>query len=527
MSNTILSYYRGSGEGGGVPWEVWAEPLAWWSVLFVLLLFGQLCLGCLVRRQWLEHEKLMFPHVAMVTSLVEVEKGPDQNSRRRLFLTGVGVSVFIFLLEGLNHYEPSVPKLGLGALSLRDFLVEEPWSSMDPRIAIQPYLIAISYVLTTEISFSIWFFALLDNLMRVLATALTLTSTTKISWGVQYSLNTGADTVGAVAVFVAVLIWTGRGHFGGVVRRALRLSGGADDSDEAMGYALAFWGFVAAAVGVLAWNVAVGIPLWFAILVFGLYALFTILVARLVAEIGLISARSDWLMEPSFIIRIFGYRVGDGSVASAAVSPPLLTGISVLSFIWPTVLSGPHLMPLLLGNFRASEGVVRGRRRLLWLSFAGVLLAIAIFGWRMLEEIYAVGALNSEFWIFRGSGWIFNNVFVRDILLKERAHSTDWTEVSFVGVGAAVMSVLLYMRRAFYWWPLHPIGYVTSGIGQGLWFSVWMGWFIKRTVLKYGGGGAFQRLIPFFVGLFVGHLGMATFWILVGLLAGEVGVHLL
>ena len=60
---------------------------------------------------------------------------------------------------------------------------------MDPNLAIQPYLIAISYLLTTEISFSIWFFALVDNLLRALASAMTLTETTRLAWGVQYSLN--------------------------------------------------------------------------------------------------------------------------------------------------------------------------------------------------------------------------------------------------------------------------------------------------------------------------------------------------
>lgn len=90
-----------------------------------------------------------------------------------------------------------------------------------------------------------------------------------------------------------------------------------------------------------------------------------------------------------------------------------------------------------------------------------------------------------------------------------------------------MMSGLLYLRSAFYWWRLHPIGYITTDIGQGLWFSDWLGWLIKRSVLKYEGGAAFQRLIPFFIGLFVGQLFMAAFWIVIGLLDGEVGVQLL
>lgn len=527
MSDAVLRFYRGSPDGQGIPWDVWGEPVAWWSLLLGLLLFGQLCVGCLVRRQWLEHEKLMFPHMTMVTSLVEEgEQSVRHGTKAGLFFTGVGVSVFVFLLEGLNHYEPAVPSLGITALSLRDFLVEDPWSSMDPRLAIQPYLIAISYVLTTEISFSIWFFALLDNLLRVLATALTLPDTTRLSWGVfESSLNSGADAAGAMVVFLGALLWRGRAQYVAILRRALGMKGGAADEHEPMGYRLAFWGACAAIVGVLSWSVAVGIPLWFAMLVFGIYGALVLLVTRLVGEVGLLTASSSWLWPPGFVIRLVGYRAAE---SSAAASTSVLKGLSILSFVWPTVMLGPHLMPMLLSTSRVSEGMdVKSRRRILWTGFLGLLAAMAIFGWRMLDETYAKGALNSEFWAFGESGWVFGNTLVREILLKERAHSTDWTEVSFIGMGGGVMILLLYLRSAFYWWPLHPIGYVTTGIGNGLWFSVWIGWFIKRSVLKYGGGNAFQKLIPFFIGLFAGHLFMAALWIVVGLFAGEVGVQLL
>lgn len=201
--------------------------------------------------------------------------------------------------------------------------------------------------MTTEISFSIWFFALVDNLLRVVASAMTLTETTKLSWGVQYSLNSGADTAGAIAVFLAALAWRGREHYGGVLRRALGLRGAADDRDEAMDHRPAFCGASVAVVGVLSWCVAVGVPLWFAILVFGIYALLVVFVTRLVGEIGLISA-SSWLWPPSFVIRLVGYRTAETSATASSAS--VLKGLAILSFAWPTVMLGPHLMPLLLSS---------------------------------------------------------------------------------------------------------------------------------------------------------------------------------
>lgn len=524
IPDAILRFYRGAPQGEGVPWGVWIGPLIWWLGLLAMIFSAQLCLGCLLRRQWLEHEKLMFPHVTMVTSLVE-ENGGDrpQVLKDRLFWVGAGVSGFIFLLEGLNHYFPAVPKLGLADLSLRDFLVDEPWASMRPELAIQPYLVAIAYLLTTEITFSIWFFAVFDNLCRAAASALAVTQPVRDAW-VYYSINSGADTIGAVVVFIGMVGWTARRHLRGAVRRALWMGGEADDRAEGMGYRTAFWGLWASAAGVMAWCAAAGVRLWFAALVFVIYGLAVLFVTRLVAECGLITASSSWLRPQIAAIRLVGY---GGAEVAAGVKPPLLKALSVLSFLWPSALLGPHLMPLALTGLRATEEAAQGRRWVVRLSFVGLLLAVVVFACRMLAETYARGALNSELWWYRESIWVFNNVLIRDVLLRERSQTPDWMEVGFMGVGAAVMAFLLLMRRMFYWWPIHPIGYITTGIDQGLWFSVLIGWFIKRTVLKYGGGEAFKGLIGFFIGLFVGQFGMAILWYLVGLIAGEVGVGIL
>jgi hypothetical protein len=84
----------------------------------------------------------------------------------------------------------------------------------------------------------------------------------------------------------------------------------------------------------------------------------------------------------------------------------------------------------------------------------------------------------------------------------------------------AVMGFLVYMRQSFYWWPIHPIGYITTGLGSGIWFSVFLGWLIKARVLKYAGGEGYRKLIPLFVGLFVGEYVAAAFWSVIGALDG-------
>ena len=239
------------------------------------------------------------------------------------------------------------------------------------------------------------------------------------------------------------------------------------------------------------------------------------------------------------VIRWLGF--GGSTETTAATTggalSPFLKSVSVLSFLWPTVLTSGHLMPTLLSGYRALDGPEgeggesigqaggRDRRRFIQLSVIGLVVGTVVFAWRMLELTYERGALNSEFNMFQEAGWVFGNAFVRDVILKERSQMTDWTEVGFMIGGAAVMGFLLLMRRGFYWWPIHPIGYVASQVHRGIWFSVLVGWFVKRAILKYGGGEGYKRLVPFFIGLFAGQYLMTAFWYLVGMLGGEVEVH--
>lgn len=529
LPDAIVRFYRGSTPGQSVPWGAWAGPIAWWMALLILLFGTQVCLGSLLRKQWEDHEKLMFPHVAMVTGLLEPGT-PEQPSigRNRLFWAGVGVSVFLLTLDGLKHYFPTIPAPELNKITMKPFFAEEPWRSMRPELKIEPYLVAISYMLTTEISLSIWFFSILDNLMRAIASAFGLPQTVTTAW-VGGFMNGGSDAVGAVIVFVGALFWTGRRHLKAVAELAIGRGAPTESSQEAMSYPVSVWGFWICAIGVLIWCMIAGMSIWFSILVFLLYTISAIFVARLVSETGMIAARTAFRSVPVSIEWV-GFGGGDlteRALGQAVAKPPLLRTMSVVSFIFPSVLSSHGVLTNLLTGLRAvgddsarsDDGLAR--RRVLQLGFLGLVVAMLVFAARMLEETYGRGALHSSlYWLHSGT-WVFENTLVRDIILRESAQTTEWTKVSFVVMGAGVMGVLLYLRRAFYWWPLHPIGYIASGVHRGLWFSVFIGWLIKRTILKYGGGEGFKRSIAFFIGLFAGQYAMTILWYFIGLSGGE------
>ena len=88
----------------------------------------------------------------------------------------------------------------------------------------------------------------------------------------------------------------------------------------------------------------------------------------------------------------------------------------------------------------------------------------------------------------------------------------NWLELSFIGIGAAVMSFLLFMRY-------HPLGYAmtTSWAPYTVWFSFFVGWLIKFMIFKYGGLKLYRRCRPFFLGVVFGEALIGGVWIIVSL----------
>lgn len=528
--DAMVWFYRGLPTGQHLPWGVWAEPLAWWAGLIALVLGAQFCLACLFRKQWLDHEKLMFPHAAVVTSLLEPAEDTDRPVyRMRMFWFGAGASVLLFGIEGLHVYLPEIPNIGFASIGLSQILEDYPWRALGGhrQLSIQPFIVAISYIVTTEISFSIWVIAVIDLVCRVLAWSLTLPRPFRNAWIGEGAINSGATHFGAIVVFVGVFLWGGRAHFRSVFLRAIGREK-IDDATELMRFTTAFWGFWLCAGGVLFWCWLVDIPLWFSGLVFLVYAVMVLYAARLVAETGMVKLDRYWIKPHLWTSSILGYKTG-GTVAGTdgTIRPAQLRPLGVFSLAYVPMLIGVHLLPNAMTGFRASDSLGHHRRTVARVALAALALGTTVFAWRFLVMTYQVGALNSE------QGWyldvyhVYNNTLIRDILLRERSHTPDGTIIGFAVWGMAVMAFLVYMRQAFYWWPIHPIGYITTGISRGLWFSVFLGWLIKTRVLKYSGGEGYKRLVPLFIGLFVGEYVAAAFWVVVGAIAGRVRIFVL
>ena len=118
-------------------------------------------------------------------------------------------------------------------------------------------------------------------------------------------------------------------------------------------------------------------------------------------------------------------------------------------------------------------------------------------------------------WATRTTVSMYENVYD---LIETPVKPGHWV-LTFIGVGALLMLALSICYQRFYWWPIHPIGYLTaySWAMEVLWFSFFVGWVCNALCMRYGGVVLFKRLRFFFVGLIIGDFLMGGGWAIVGL----------
>jgi len=105
------------------------------------------------------------------------------------------------------------------------------------------------------------------------------------------------------------------------------------------------------------------------------------------------------------------------------------------------------------------------------------------------------------------------------------AARTNWRRIGWMGAGAAVMFLFLFLRTRIFWWP-HPIGYVLWMGFQSIyamWFSYFLGWLAKFLLVRFGGQRQFLRWRRFFVGLIIGEALAVVFWIFVAWYCNKTG----
>jgi hypothetical protein len=486
----------------------WASPLLMWSLFMVAFVSFMLCLSLLLRRQWIEKERLVFPVVYFPLELTR-EAGPLWRSRP--LWVGFGIALLLQSLASLNYLFPAVPylplkpspQLHIGQVFGSGLL--EPLSRV--TLAFYPMALGIAYFAELDVLFSCWFFYWLARAEEVACIALGFRGPFA-SPGMAEMPYLNQQSLGAFVALGAAALWLARGEFWVALSRLLPSRSAA--RQEGGPGAAAFGGLVVSGAFLLAFSVAMGIPLSMVALLFCVYFLVVVGFARIRAQAGL-----PWLFGPNHPPHIFTI----WAVGPANLSPQALTGLTYLQwFDWDFRCTAmPHQMEAL--KIGASAGLSTGA--MVKAVLLAIVVATIVSPLALLTIYYHFGAESARVEQYR-TQWASMPLGLLGTWGSSTA-SVGWNEIAGGAAGAVTVAALTALHGRWLWWPFHPVGYALSCTFtlEWLWCPLFVVWLCKSLALRYGGIRLYRKGIPFAVGLILGDYVVAMLWAMIGLAAGR------
>ena len=502
-------------EWAGLYWA-WIPPLFWWGIFLLALYATSICFMAILRKQWVEHERITFPLAQLPMELAGEPRKREERVcpllKNPAFWIGLAIPfIFVTLTALPKHFEFMTgirPRL-----EWRAKLLQDQWPCSF-RISWQT--VGLAYLLSADVALCVWFFGLLGSFYGGLSKLLSFQSAEKLGiYGAARWPDLAHFGMGAMIALVLLRLWIGRKHLIGVLKKALGLKTDLDDRHEPMSYFWAVWGAVAGLVVMAAWLTASGLPFHIAVLI--LFAAFVGFVGltRIIAESGI----------PVSIVPMIS---SDFVVSAVGTSTIGKSGLVALPWTW--VWDGDvrtFVMCSAAHGMRACSGEKRSYRGLFSAMMLAVVIALIASVGATLTFAYQDGGVNLHGWFFKsGPKYPFN--FARNLIDEMAAgkprspNLRGWIATS---IGAVVMVFFTVLRHRFVWWPFNPVGLPIAVVAwtHRIWFSIFIAWIIKTRVLKYGGPKLYRQLRPAFLGLVLGQYTGAAFWLIVDGLTGVTG----
>jgi hypothetical protein len=486
----------------------WLTPILSWTSFIVVMLFCMLCMNVIIRRQWMDRERLTFPIVYLPLELTK-GGGAVELFRNRSMWIGFAIPCVLETMASLNYLYPSVPFVPLkpsSGLEIGQYFTDAPWNAVGYlTLAFYPLVIGIAYFLSLEVSFSSWFFYLLTKVQNVASTAMGFRDA-QASPGMQrvpYLPEQGAGAFIGLAIFG---LYAARRHLRDVFRKAFGGAPNVHDDNEPMPYRLAVFGLLAGVLALCSFMAAAGLAWYLALIFFVLYFILVITFTRIRAEAG-----QAWGFGPNNP----AHRLMLDTGGSYGWNLQDLTTFSYL--MWMDLDYRCVAMPHQLEGFKIGESARMNNRHLAAAIMAATVIGALASFWALLVIYYEYGAGTAKVngWRTSMGSRAFNDIrnwFDNPERLNGLA--LQWTMI-----GVAVTGALMALRQQFTWWPFHPVGYAVAGTFtmDWLWFPTLVGWLVKALTIRYGGMKLYRAFIPFFIGLILGDYVIGGLWALIGL----------
>jgi hypothetical protein len=513
-------FYRGH---AAVPWALWLKPLLAWVGFMVLFSLATLCLVAILRQQWVDRERLIFPTVVVPVEMIREGENLFHN---RLLWLGFALPFGIDVINTIHLNIPNVPYFPTRTTDQPDllsFLSSPPWNAIGPTpISYYPFVLGIAYLLSVEVTFSCWFFWMVTKLEAVFGAAVGLTAGAtaggQSAW--PFIGHQGAGAFLALTI-VGLYYWrtylqqVWRLAFGPRNGRSAKCTDGSaamqrPEADEPLPYRVALLGLFLCLALLVVWCMAAKMRGGVAVALLLLALFYMIAAARIRAETG-----NAWLFGPD----VDAYRVMTTTFGTAIYTPADLT---ILAYVRNAIASFDLRclsMPNQFDAYKMADMLGVPKRRLTVALALALVLGVAVSFAIALMIWYAYGAgARTDSW----RTWMGRQPFEQLADALKTPVKTDFAGTLAIGAGFFITSMLMILRTQFIGWIFHPVGYAmanTATMNQ-VWMPFLLAWLLKVNVLHFGGMRLYRQSLPFFYGVIMGDFLAGGLTTLVGCFTG-------
>jgi hypothetical protein len=441
----------------------WLVPIFLWTAFTVSLVLVMLGLTLILSSRWVSEEKLSYPIIQLPLRMVE-----SSFLKNKVMWVGVGISIVVGALNGLHFFIPTFPSMGK-PINIGQYFTEKPLNAIGwLPIAVHPFAVGLGFFMPVELSFSCWFFYFFWKFERVLASMLGLR--------MQGFPFIDEQTTGAYIGFALTALWIARKH----LIKVFKFSSSRVNQ-------LAIGSILLGTTGIMLFCFRAGMGFKAILLFFAGYFLISISIGRIRAELGSPVHDLHFSGPGRMMVSLLGTRQFSNS------------DLTITSLFWYFNRAyRSHPMPCILEGVKLEEKTGGSSSRIaMFVIFAAVLGTLSGF-WAHLQAVYRHGG-----W---GKLWPAYETFNRLSHWLTAPVGGNLSYVSAFSFGALFTIALSIFRMRFIWFPLHPVGLVVSSSWgmNPFWFSIFLSWAIKFTLLRYGGLRLYRKGIPLFLGFILG-----------------------
>ena len=491
-----------------IPWAAWAVPFFSWGIFMVICYFLILCLIHMVSRQTMENERMNFP-LLIVPKMIQNALDDENLSsffKNKFLLTGLSIPVCLHLLNGLNFYFPSFPHINTLVLAGPYFPRQGILTGfIKLKLYFYPAFIGFAFLASKQVSFSFWFFfisgAFFTGVLSVMGLSFPA-SELGTTFGPTLSHPEETQMIGAFIVFALFLVWLARHHFKKIMVHAFAFKNKNFDPNF-LGDKITFWGTGFGCIALVTWFLFHGVGLIQSILLILFFILFTMVAVRVICQGG-VTYFTLTVAPLDAINTIFGLKIFSSlSLILGSISQKILF-VDLRESIAPSAL---HMLRI--------TRRIKGQGVIACTIFLAMVFCLFVSAIAMILLCYKYGIRELQLdWATRTTMSMYHNLLP---LIQNHIEQGDSIKL-FAIAGAIVMGILVICYHRFYWWPLHPIGYlmVYRSAMKILWMSFFIGWMFNTLCMRYGGIILFKKMRYFFVGLIMGDFLMGGTWAIIG-----------